>query len=258
MAPAPDTKLSVRGIACHFEDTVAVEDFSLDVPDGSFVSIVGPSGCGKSTVFNVISGLIEPTKGQVLVDGVEGFRVDLEHQLFSMPGPSPDRRILVLKEPVGVCAAITPWNFPNAMLARKVGPALAAGCTMVVKPASQTPMTALALAELAERVAEMAGLCDGEVLFYACEGADGLPACVADHLSQGGRAAVMAGQRVSLRNGASEQGAIELGQILQRRSQSAGPGRLQALLAAVATAWAFGISPELIAAGIETFEQPLA
>jgi cyanophycin synthetase len=109
-----------------------------------------------------------------------------------------------------------------------------------------------------ERVAEMAGLCDGEVLFYACEGADGLPACVADHLSQGGRAAVMAGQRVSLRSGASEQGAIELGQILQRRGQSAGPARLQALLAAVATAWAFGISPELIAAGIETFEQPLA
>jgi cyanophycin synthetase len=108
------------------------------------------------------------------------------------------------------------------------------------------------------RVAEMAGLCDGEVLFYACEGADGLPACVADHLSQGGRAAVMAGQRVSLRSGASEQGAIELGQILQRRGQSAGPARLQALLAAVATAWAFGISPELIAAGIETFEQPLA
>jgi cyanophycin synthetase len=81
---------------------------------------------------------------------------------------------------------------------------------------------------------------------------------VAEHLAQGGRAAVMTGQRVSLRSGASEQGAIELGQILHRRGQAAGPARLQALLAAVATAWAFGISPELIAAGIETFEQPLA
>ena len=61
------------------------------------------------------------------------------------------RRILVLKQPVGVCAAITPWNFPNAMITRKCAPALAAGCTVVVKPASQTPFSALALAELAER-----------------------------------------------------------------------------------------------------------
>ena len=61
------------------------------------------------------------------------------------------RRILVLKQPVGVCAAITPWNFPTAMITRKAGPALAAGCTMVLKPASATPFSALALAELAER-----------------------------------------------------------------------------------------------------------
>jgi succinate-semialdehyde dehydrogenase / glutarate-semialdehyde dehydrogenase len=61
------------------------------------------------------------------------------------------RRVLVLKQPVGVCAAITPWNFPNAMITRKVGPALAAGCTIVVKPASATPFSALAMAELAER-----------------------------------------------------------------------------------------------------------
>lgn len=65
--------------------------------------------------------------------------------------PDPRRRILVLKEPIGVCAAITPWNFPAAMITRKAGPALAAGCTMVVKPAEQTPLTALALAELAMR-----------------------------------------------------------------------------------------------------------
>ena len=68
-----------------------------------------------------------------------------------VPSPWSDKRIVVLKEPVGVCAAITPWNFPSAMITRKVAPALAAGCTVIVKPASQTPLSALALAELAER-----------------------------------------------------------------------------------------------------------
>jgi succinate-semialdehyde dehydrogenase/glutarate-semialdehyde dehydrogenase len=69
----------------------------------------------------------------------------------TIPPFSSDRRIVVLKQPIGVCAAITPWNFPAAMITRKAGPALAAGCTMVVKPASQTPLSALALAVLAER-----------------------------------------------------------------------------------------------------------
>ncbi len=68
-----------------------------------------------------------------------------------MPHPQGDKRIVVLKQPVGVCAAITPWNFPAAMITRKAGPALAAGCVMVLKPATQTPYSALALAELAER-----------------------------------------------------------------------------------------------------------
>jgi succinate-semialdehyde dehydrogenase/glutarate-semialdehyde dehydrogenase len=68
-----------------------------------------------------------------------------------IPGHQRDRRIVVLKQPVGVVAAITPWNFPSAMIARKVAPALAAGCTIVVKPALQTPLSALALAALAER-----------------------------------------------------------------------------------------------------------
>ena len=75
-----------------------------------------------------------------------------------IPSPFPDRRIVVLKEPVGVCAAITPWNFPAAMLARKAGAALAAGCTLVAKPAEQTPFTALALAELAQRAGIPAGV----------------------------------------------------------------------------------------------------
>ena len=68
-----------------------------------------------------------------------------------IPSVWPDRRLVVIKQPVGVCAAITPWNFPAAMITRKVAPALAAGCTMVIKPATQTPHSALALAELAER-----------------------------------------------------------------------------------------------------------
>jgi succinate-semialdehyde dehydrogenase / glutarate-semialdehyde dehydrogenase len=68
-----------------------------------------------------------------------------------IPSPWPDARILVTRAPVGVCAAITPWNFPAAMITRKVAPALAAGCTIIVKPAMQTPLSALAMAELAAR-----------------------------------------------------------------------------------------------------------
>ena len=68
-----------------------------------------------------------------------------------IPSPTADKRIVVIKQPIGVVGAITPWNFPNAMITRKAGPALAAGCTMVLKPASQTPLSALALGELAIR-----------------------------------------------------------------------------------------------------------
>ncbi|MET3354355.1 UNVERIFIED_ORG: succinate-semialdehyde dehydrogenase/glutarate-semialdehyde dehydrogenase [Xanthobacter viscosus] len=75
-----------------------------------------------------------------------------------IPAPREGLRIVVLKQPVGVCAAITPWNFPAAMITRKAGPALAAGCSMVVKPASQTPLTALALGELALRAGVPAGV----------------------------------------------------------------------------------------------------
>jgi succinate-semialdehyde dehydrogenase/glutarate-semialdehyde dehydrogenase len=75
-----------------------------------------------------------------------------------IPPPANDRRIVVIKQPVGVVACITPWNFPNAMLARKVGAALAAGCTTVCKPASSTPLSALAMVELAERAGIPAGV----------------------------------------------------------------------------------------------------
>ncbi|MCY1282680.1 Glutarate-semialdehyde dehydrogenase DavD [compost metagenome] len=74
-----------------------------------------------------------------------------------IPSPAGDKRLLVIKQGIGVCAAITPWNFPSAMITRKVAPALAAGCSIVVKPANETPFSALALAELAKR----AGVPDG-------------------------------------------------------------------------------------------------
>jgi succinate-semialdehyde dehydrogenase/glutarate-semialdehyde dehydrogenase len=79
--------------------------------------------------------------------GEEGKRVYGE----TIPSPWPDRRIVVTREPIGVCAAITPWNFPSAMITRKVAPALAAGCPIVLKPSELTPYSALALAVLAER-----------------------------------------------------------------------------------------------------------
>ena len=76
----------------------------------------------------------------------------------TLQSPWPDRRIVVVKQPIGVCVAITPWNFPAAMITRKVGPALAAGCPMVLKPALATPYSALALAVLAERAGVPAGI----------------------------------------------------------------------------------------------------
>ncbi|AVY94218.1 MULTISPECIES: NADP-dependent succinate-semialdehyde dehydrogenase [Microvirgula] len=76
----------------------------------------------------------------------------------TIPTHQNDKRVLVIKEPIGVCAAVTPWNFPNAMITRKAAPALAAGCPIVVKPASQTPLSALAIAELAHRAGVPAGV----------------------------------------------------------------------------------------------------
>ncbi|RAW91761.1 NAD-dependent succinate-semialdehyde dehydrogenase [Photorhabdus laumondii] len=76
----------------------------------------------------------------------------------TIPSPLPGRRIVTIKQPIGVVAAITPWNFPNAMITRKVGPALAAGCTVILKPASETPLSALALVALAEQAGIPAGV----------------------------------------------------------------------------------------------------
>ncbi len=98
--------------------------------------------------------------------GEEGKRVYGD----TIPQPLPDRRILVLKQPVGVTAGITPWNFPSAMVTRKAAPALAAGCTMVLKPAEQTPLSALALGVLAEEAGLPAG-----VLTFVTTDAQGAP-----------------------------------------------------------------------------------
>ena len=76
----------------------------------------------------------------------------------TIPAPSADKRIIVQRQPVGVVTAITPWNFPNAMLSRKAAAALAAGCSFVVKPAQQTPLSALALAELAQQAGIPSGV----------------------------------------------------------------------------------------------------
>ena len=76
----------------------------------------------------------------------------------TIPGPAPDKRIVVIKQPVGVVAAITPWNFPSSMITRKAAPALAAGCTFIVKPAKETPLSAIALAVLAEQAGIPAGV----------------------------------------------------------------------------------------------------
>jgi succinate-semialdehyde dehydrogenase/glutarate-semialdehyde dehydrogenase len=98
--------------------------------------------------------------------GEEGKRVYGD----TIPQPLPDRRILVLKQPVGVTAGITPWNFPSAMVTRKAAPALAAGCTMVLKPAEQTPLSALALGVLAEEAGLPAG-----VLTFVTTDTEGAP-----------------------------------------------------------------------------------
>jgi len=100
-------------------------------------------------------------KGEILYGAsyVEWFAEEAKRVNGDMiPAPSADRRLVVLKEAVGVCAAITPWNFPNAMITRKLAPALAAGCAMVIKPALQTPLSALALAALSEEAGIPAGL----------------------------------------------------------------------------------------------------
>lgn len=110
--------------------------------------------CEQGKPLNEAKGEIRYGAGFVKWFAEEARRVYGE----TMPAPSGDRRLLTLKQPVGVCAAITPWNFPNAMITRKCAPALAAGCPIIVKPSDLTPLSALALAVLAERVGIPAGV----------------------------------------------------------------------------------------------------
>ncbi|MDO6720634.1 NAD-dependent succinate-semialdehyde dehydrogenase [Psychrosphaera sp. 1_MG-2023] len=95
----------------------------------------------------------------------------------TIPAPSGDKRIVIIKQPVGVVASITPWNFPNAMIARKAAAALAAGCTFVGRPATQTPLSALAMAELAER----AGIPGGVFNIVVGEDAKGMGKVLTEH-----------------------------------------------------------------------------
>ncbi|MGA3683538.1 NAD-dependent succinate-semialdehyde dehydrogenase [Pseudomonas graminis] len=110
--------------------------------------------CEQGKPLNEAKGEIRYGAGFVKWFAEEARRVYGE----TMPAPTGDRRLLTLKQPVGVCAAITPWNFPNAMITRKCAPALAAGCPIIVKPSDLTPLSALALAVLAERVGIPAGV----------------------------------------------------------------------------------------------------
>ncbi len=100
-------------------------------------------------------------KGEVIYGAsfIEWFAEEAKRVSGDVPASTwRDKRMVVLKQPIGVCASITPWNFPIAMITRKVAPALAAGCTIVIKPAEQTPLSALALAELAQRAGIPAGV----------------------------------------------------------------------------------------------------
>ena len=118
-----------------------------------------------------------------------------------VPSHMADRRVLVMKEPIGVSAMITPWNFPNAMITRKAAPALAAGCTVVLKPAEQTPLSALAMAELAERA--------------------GIPQGVLNIVTGSGASAPAIGQELCANptvRKLSFTGSTEVGRILMRQS----------------------------------------
>lgn len=126
--------------------------FDLMVANADDLAIILTTEMGKP---------VAEAKGEILYGAsyVEWFAEEAKRVYGdTIPGHQPDKRIIVIKQPVGVVAAITPWNFPNAMLARKMAPALAAGCAMVSKPAGETPLSALALALLAERAGLPAGL----------------------------------------------------------------------------------------------------
>jgi succinate-semialdehyde dehydrogenase/glutarate-semialdehyde dehydrogenase len=116
---------------------------------------------------------IKEAMGEVLYAAsfIEWFAEEAKRVTGAIPSSTwSDKRMLVLKQPIGVCAAITPWNFPLAMITRKAGPALAAGCTIIIKPAEQTPLSALALADLAKK----AGIPDCVINVVTCDSANSI------------------------------------------------------------------------------------
>ncbi|WMY10921.1 NAD-dependent succinate-semialdehyde dehydrogenase [Paraburkholderia phenoliruptrix] len=134
-----------RGMTAKARSQILRTWFDLIVNDQDDLALILTSEQGKP--LTEAKGEIQYAASFIEWFAEEGKRAYGE----TIPTVAQDRRLLVMKEPVGVCAAITPWNFPAAMITRKVAPALAAGCPMVVKPAEATPLTAFALAELARR-----------------------------------------------------------------------------------------------------------
>ncbi len=134
-----------RSLSAKERSQVLRRWFDLIVGSADDIALIMTSEQGKP---------LSEARGEVLYAAsfVEWFAEEAKRVYGdTIPAPTSDKRIIVTKQPIGVCAAITPWNFPAAMITRKVAPALAAGCTVVVKPAEHTPLTALALAELADR-----------------------------------------------------------------------------------------------------------
>ncbi|WP_396586978.1 NAD-dependent succinate-semialdehyde dehydrogenase [Bermanella sp. R86510] len=159
---AKDAELAVEQAHIAFESwrkTTAKERsqimrkwFDLIMANQDELARIMTQECGKP---------LAESKGEVAYGAsfIEWFAEEAKRVYGDMiPAPANDRKILVSKQPVGVCSAITPWNFPLAMITRKCGPAIAAGCTIVIKPAEATPLTALALCELAEQAGLPAGV----------------------------------------------------------------------------------------------------
>ena len=141
-----------RGKTAKERAVVLRRFFDLIMQNQEDLAQITTAECGKPIV---------EARGEVAYGAsfIEWFGEEAKRTYGDMiPAGFTDRRIAVIKQPVGVCAAITPWNFPIAMVTRKLGPALAAGCPMILKPAEDTPLAALALAELAERAGVPAGV----------------------------------------------------------------------------------------------------
>ena len=141
-----------RGLTAKQRSQILQRWFQLIIQNTELLARLITAECGKP---------LTEAQGEVVYGAsfVEWFAEEAKRAYGeTIPSPTSTSRIQVIKQPIGVCAAITPWNFPLAMITRKVAPALAAGCTVIVKPAEQTPLTALALAELAEQAGFPAGV----------------------------------------------------------------------------------------------------